>query len=143
MQFYYDEKMPLRILDEGEFWKHQESEHTVVIRQLVKNLEPAFVTSLEKWELALKKTQGLFVRYIEAVARSGKHVSPSLLREIKSLVEFALHQSEQFVKLLNQLEAESNAIKTNPTAKTVVDHIRRESEYFMGITEALLSKGML
>jgi len=143
MQFYYDEKMPLRILDEGEFWKHQESEHTVVIRQLVKNLEPAFVSSLEKWQLALTKTQALFVRYIEAVIRSGNHVSPTLLREIKSLVEFALHQSEQFVKLLNQLEAESNAIKSNPTAITVVDHIRRESEYFMGITEALLSKGML
>jgi uncharacterized protein YihD (DUF1040 family) len=47
MQFYYDDKMPLRILDEGEFLKHQESEHTEVIRALFKDLEPQFVTALQ------------------------------------------------------------------------------------------------
>lgn len=39
MQFYYGQHMPLRILDEAEFWKHQEEEHTVVIRELVTGLE--------------------------------------------------------------------------------------------------------
>lgn len=38
MQFYYGNQMPLRVLDECEFWKHQE-EHTVANRKLVKNLE--------------------------------------------------------------------------------------------------------
>lgn len=33
MQFYYGQQMPLRILDEAEFWKNQEEEHTVVIRE--------------------------------------------------------------------------------------------------------------
>ena len=28
MQFYYGHQMPLRVLDEAEFWKHQEEEHT-------------------------------------------------------------------------------------------------------------------
>nr|WP_027417925.1 DUF2935 domain-containing protein [Aneurinibacillus terranovensis] len=42
MQFYYGDKMPLRILDEIEFWKQQEAEHTVVIRELVSNLEGEF-----------------------------------------------------------------------------------------------------
>jgi len=35
MQFYYGHQMPLRILDEAEFWKRQEEEHTIVIRELV------------------------------------------------------------------------------------------------------------
>lgn len=38
MQFYYGNQMPLRVLDECEFWKHQEEEHTVVIRELVKKI---------------------------------------------------------------------------------------------------------
>jgi hypothetical protein len=59
MQFYYDDKMPLRILDEGEFWKHQESEHTDVIRALVKDLEPQFVTALQAWEQALANTSNI------------------------------------------------------------------------------------
>jgi hypothetical protein len=46
VQFHYDEKMPLRILDEGDFWKLQESEHTIVLRELVPNLEEEFVQAL-------------------------------------------------------------------------------------------------
>ena len=39
MRFYYGDKTPLRVLDEIEFWKQQESEHTVVILQIVDDLE--------------------------------------------------------------------------------------------------------
>jgi hypothetical protein len=136
MQFYYGEKMPLRILDEGEFWKLQEAEHTQVIRALVPNLEQPFVQALGAWEQAFSQTQALFVRYIELVVRSDHQVSPALYNEIMQLVYFALEQSRQFVMLLNQLGTESQPIKTNPTAVTVLNHIRRESEYFIGIAEA-------
>jgi len=138
MQFYYGDQMPLRILDEGEFWKLQESEHTVVLRTIVPNLEPEFVRALEQWELALTQTQGRFVRYIETVARSGLTVSPQIQQEIMRLVQFALQQSEQFIRLLDVLAAQSEAIKTNQTAVNVLNHIRRESEYFIGIAQTIL-----
>jgi hypothetical protein len=48
MQFYYGQQMPLRILDEAEFWKHQEEEHTVVIRELVAGLESSYIEALKK-----------------------------------------------------------------------------------------------
>uniref|UniRef100_C5D569 DUF2935 domain-containing protein n=1 Tax=Geobacillus sp. (strain WCH70) TaxID=471223 RepID=C5D569_GEOSW len=64
MQFYYGQQMPLRILDEAEFWKHQEEEHTVVIRELVTNLETAYVEALKKWEEALSATHQQVVRFI-------------------------------------------------------------------------------
>jgi len=48
MQFYYGNQMPLRVLDEAEFWKHQEEEHTVVIRELVKDLEQKYVEALKE-----------------------------------------------------------------------------------------------
>lgn len=40
--------MPLRILDEAEFWKHQEEEHPVVISELVKGLEAEYVNALKE-----------------------------------------------------------------------------------------------
>lgn len=129
--------MPLRILDEGEFWKHQEAEHTEVIRALVPNLEEPFVQSLKEWEQVLSQTQALFVRYIEMVSRMD-HVSPEVYQQIMNLVQYALSQSEQFIKLLDHLAASSPALKSNPTAITVLNHIRRESEYFVGIAQALL-----
>lgn len=133
MQFYYEEKMPLRILDEGEFWKMQESEHTQVIRALIPDLNPAFIEALKKWELALSQTQGTFVSYVETVVRYKNHpLPPKLQCEIRVLVQFALEQSEMFIVLLNQI-AQDPAVASNPTAITVLNHIRRESEYFIGI----------
>lgn len=140
MQFYYDDKMPLRILDEGEFWKHQEAEHTDVIQALTPNLEPQFVEMLQQWGQALSRTQADFVRYIEAVIRSGHYIPPAMVQQIMQLVHFALQQSEQFVHFLDRLGTESAAIKSNKTALVVLNHIRRESEYFIGIAQALLSK---
>jgi hypothetical protein len=143
VQFYYDDKMPLRILDEGEFWKQQESEHTVVIRELVKDLEPDYVEALKSWEQAFAQTEAVFRRYIETVIRSGRKLRSRVLTQIKDLVAFSGYQSKQFILLLNELGMESSALKDNPTAIVVLNHIRRESEYFIGISEALLSKNML
>jgi hypothetical protein len=141
MQFYYGDQMPLRILDEGEFWKHQEAEHTEVIRALVPNLEPRFVQALMTWEQAFSQTQAEFVRDIETVVRSaGRPLNPAFYTHVMELVQFAMKQSEQFILLLNQLGTESQALKHNQTAIVVLNHIRRESEYFIGITKALLNQ---
>jgi len=138
MQFYYGDKMPLRILDEGEFWKLQEAEHTDVIRALVPNLEPQFVQALQAWEQELSRTQATFVQYIQTAVRGEEYLQPQFYEQVLELVEFATQESEQFIMLLNQLGTESEALKHNPTAITVLNHIRRESEYFIGIARALL-----
>lgn len=139
LQFYYGQQMSLRILDEAEFWKHQEEEHTVVIRELVPNLEEEYVTALKEWEKALSETHKLVIRFIESVIRSGYQISPALHQQVMQLVSFCLNQSLQFIKLCQQIKTQSAAVSANPTAKTVIDHIIRESEYFVGIAQALLS----
>ncbi|WP_338450683.1 DUF2935 domain-containing protein [Niallia oryzisoli] len=138
MRFYYGQQMPLRILDEAEFWKHQEEEHTVVIRALVPNLEEEYVEALEEWEKALGETHKKVLRFIETVTRSGLQISQALQQQVMQLVSFCLQQSLQFIKLCQQIKTESKAVSANPTAKVVIDHIIRESEYFVGIAQALL-----
>ncbi|WLR51159.1 DUF2935 domain-containing protein [Bacillus tianshenii] len=138
MQYYYGPQMPLRILDEAEFWKHQEEEHTVVIRELVSGLEQKYVDALKEWEKELSKTHQQVVRYIESVIRSGYYVPYQLYQQVLQLVSFCLEQSLQFIKLCQQIKDESEAVSKNPTAKVVLDHIIRESEYFVGIAQALL-----
>lgn len=130
--------MPLRILDEAEFWKHQEAEHTVVIRELVTNLEAEYMEALEEWEAALKETHQRVVRFIESVVRSAYYVSDALQKQVLELVSFCLKQSLQFIELCRQIKNNSAAVSVNPTAKVVLDHIIRESEYFVGIAQALL-----
>ncbi|MCD4839543.1 DUF2935 domain-containing protein [Neobacillus sedimentimangrovi] len=138
MQFYYGYQMPLRILDEAEFWKHQEEEHTVVIRELVSGLEEEFVEALKKWETALSQTHQQVVRFIETVVRSGYYIPNQLYQHVLQLVSYCLQESLAFIQLCQQIKTNSVAVSNNPTAKVVLDHIIRESEYFTGIAQALL-----
>lgn len=138
MQYYYGEKMYLRVLDEIEFWKHQESEHTVVIRKIAPGLEDEYVKQLENWEQVLTQTQATAVKYVEAVIRSGSCISPQLQQQIMQFIDFCIRQSQDFVILLNAISSKSSAVRDNPVATTVVNHIRRESEYFMGIAKAAM-----
>jgi len=116
MQFYYGQQMPLRVLDEAEFWKMQESEHTVVIREVLPNLENQYVEALKQWEQALKGTH----------------------QKVVSYVEYCLDESMKFIELCNQIKTHSSAAKNNPIAQTILDHIIRESEYFIGIARVIL-----
>nr|WP_272495850.1 DUF2935 domain-containing protein [Bacillus pinisoli] len=130
--------MPLRILDEAEFWKHQEEEHTVVIRELVKDLESEYVNALIEWEKVLANTHQTVVRWIETVIRSGQTLSPTLYQEVLKLVKYCLDESLHFIQFCQYIKNNSEPIKNNPTAKVVLDHIIRESEYFVGIAQTLL-----
>jgi len=140
MRFYYGPQMPLRILDEAEFWKLQEEEHTVVIRELVKGLEKEYREALSMWEEALSKTHQQVVSFTESVVRSGYYVPHLLLQQVLHLVRFCLKQSEDFIELCRQIKVNSKVVSGNPTAKVVLDHIIRESEYFIGIARVLLAQ---
>lgn len=137
MQFYYGDKLPLRILDEAEFWKRQEKEHTIVIREIASDLEEEYVSSLKKWEEAFAETEGLVIRMIENVIRSHE-LSSKTYQDINQLIKFSTNQSRQFVYLLNHILKNSKTIADNVIAITVINHIRRESEYYIGITNAFL-----
>ncbi|MFX3623523.1 MAG: DUF2935 domain-containing protein [Ectobacillus sp.] len=137
MQYYYGNQMPLRVLDEAEFWKHQEAEHTVVIRELVKNLEQTYVQNLQQWERDFTAAHQQVVRYIETVTRS-YDVTQALYQDILKLVSFCLQQSQRFTEFCRTLMEQSEPIRTNPTAKVVVKHIIVESEYFIGVAQTIL-----
>ncbi|GEL76992.1 DUF2935 domain-containing protein [Tenuibacillus multivorans] len=138
MQYYYGHQMPLRVLDEAEFWKHQEEEHTVVIRELVSNLEQKYVEALKEWEKEFAKAHQRVIRYIETVNRSNGQVSQTLYQDTMQLISFCLQQSEEFINFCRTLMEESEPISTNNTAKVVLNHIIVESEYFIGVAQTIL-----
>jgi len=138
MQFYYGERTLARALDEAEFWKRQEAEHTVVIRQIVHNLEPRFVIQLQQYELSFNQAKGMVTKFIETLVRTRGNISRSLQQQILEFIQKALEQSRQFIQLLDQILAESNPVRSSSVAPVVINHIRRESEYFIGIAQAVL-----
>lgn len=137
MQFYYGQQMPLRILDEAEFWKMQEEEHTVVIRETFSDLEKQYVDALKEWEQALAKTHQTVVSYVETVNRS-QYIPAQLQTDVIQLVRFCLDESMKFIELCRHIKANSAIAVDNPVAQTILDHIIRESEYFIGIARVIL-----
>lgn len=138
MQFYYGNQMPLRVLDECEFWKKQEEEHTVVIRELVRGLESTYIDQLKQWEKIFLITYQHVVQMIETVIRSNGTFTQALYRDLMQLVAICLQQSKKFILFLNKLLDASEPIQNNPTAIVVIKHIIRESEYFVGIAQTIL-----
>ncbi|MFD1036815.1 DUF2935 domain-containing protein [Virgibacillus byunsanensis] len=138
MQFYYGSQMPLRVLDEAEFWKEQESEHTVVMRELMSDLEQEYVDALKRWEDVLNTTHQQVKRYVETVVRSDNQLSPQLYQQVLELVTFCLQESVAFTQFCRQVKSESKAATANPTARVVIDHIIDESDYFIGIAQTIL-----
>ncbi len=137
MQFSYGEQMPLRLLDEANFWKHQEHEHTVVIREIAPDLERKFVEELKEWESALTKTHSQIIQLTETVVRSGSAVPQVVADQVMRLISFCLEQSGRFVQFLFEILGMSPSVKSNPVAVTVIKHIIRESEYFIGIAQTI------
>lgn len=139
MRFFYGDKNILRALEEAQFWKHQESEHTDVILEIVPDLEDEYVTRLEEYKEIFNSTEARIVQYMEAAVNCHNTMSPEMTQDIVNIINLAIRQSQVFIDFLGMLLRESEAVKNNPAAVVVINHIRRESEYFIGIVTAFLS----
>ncbi|MDD4588774.1 MAG: DUF2935 domain-containing protein [Heliobacteriaceae bacterium] len=133
----YGDKFALRLVDEIIFWKHQEKEHTTVIQVVGgADLEPVYQRELEKWGKLFAETEACAVRYMEALNRKKGKCGGDFEREVMILATRSAEQSQAFVQFLTCLLRDSKAGK-NMVFQTLVHHIIRESEYFIGIVEGL------
>lgn len=138
MRFFYGDKNILRALDEAEFWKRQESEHTDVIQEVTPDLEEEYVSRLEEYKEIFDSTHARIVQLTETAVNCQNMLSPETYQEIINIINLAVAQSKVFVNFLGMLLRESDAVKNNPAAMVVINHIRRESEYFIGIVTAFM-----
>ncbi|KIL42233.1 hypothetical protein SD70_01410 [Gordoniibacillus kamchatkensis] len=132
----YGTLMPIRVLEEIRFWKMQEREHTLVIRALAPDLEAPFAALLSEWESVFEQSEMAAGRMLEAAVHGGLVVSQPQHAEVSRLLTVSAVQSEQFIRHLMRMEGESAPIRSRPVVKTVLEHIIRESEYFLGVLQA-------
>ncbi|MFZ7131652.1 MAG: DUF2935 domain-containing protein [Eubacteriales bacterium] len=138
MRFFYGENNYLRVLDEVEFWKLQEAEHTTVIKQIVPDLESNYIDQLDNFSQVFLQTQGQGVQLIETIIRSKGMVNQDLYRQILDFIYYAINSSKQFIQFLNEVIRDSKAVQGDNIAIIVINHIIRESQYFIGIAQTIL-----
>ncbi len=139
MQYYYGEKNLLRALDEADFWMHQQVEHTQVIKAVTPNLESTYANMLDQFGNEFQSIHGEVVKYTESAIRSkampGNNIKLGMIETIKKCINL----SAEFVGFLQDMLQNSQAVKSNQTSMTVIHHIIRESQYFIGIDQLILS----
>ncbi len=138
MLYYYGDKNILRALDEAEFWKRQEEEHTEVVQAVTPDLEQSYVQVLQQFGQEFAKTYGELVKYVESVVRSRGMFNNEIKADICNLINESLYQSQQFVEFLQDMLMQSQAVRQNPTSQAVIKHVIRESQYFIGIDQLIL-----
>jgi len=139
MRYYYGEKNILRALDEAEFWKTQEADHTDLIPAVTPNLEAQYAQRLHQLGLEIRQNQAEAVKYITSITRSNGMISQELKMQMLNLIKACVEQSKNFVSLMNEMLSHSHAVNSNPTSQSVLHHMIRESQYFIGIDQLILS----
>jgi len=139
MRYYYGEQNILRALDEAEFWKHQEAEHAGLIPLVTPNLEPQYVQRLEQFSVELSQMNAETVKYIQSVIRSKGMVSQELKIQMLNVIRQCVEQSKGFTELMTDMLQNSNAVRSSQPSQTVIRHMIRESQYFMGIAQLIMS----
>jgi len=137
MQFYYGEQNILRALDEAEFWKHQESEHAGLIPVVTPNLESEYVKGLEEFGVELKNTNTEAVKYIASITRSKGMLSRELKIQMLNFIKRCIEQSKDFIEFMNNMQKNSQAVRSNQSSQMVIHHMIRESQYFIGIDQLI------
>jgi len=138
VQFYYGVQNVLRALDEAEFWKHQEAEHAGLIPAVTPNLEHQYVKRLEQLGVELYHMNAEAVKYIESATRSRGMVNRGLKTQMLNLVSQCVEQSKVFVGLMEEMLQNSHAVRASQVSQTVIHHMIRESQYFIGIDQLVL-----
>lgn len=75
------------------------------------------------------------MQFTESEVRSDSKVNDD---KIIDCIEDCVEQSKNFVHFLNDLIKNSQSKQLEGLAKVVVNHIIRESQYFVGIAELIL-----
>lgn len=140
MRFIYGDNNAMRALDEVEFWKHQEGEHTDVIQEISPDLEEEYISKLNEYKEIFNSTEARITQYIETLVNYNGALTSEIIQYIMQLIDISTRQSQVFVNFIGDMLKNSEAIKNNPMAVVVANHIRRESEYFIGLITAFLSE---
>ena len=138
MQYYYGEQNISRALDEAGFWKHQEAEHAGLIPVVTPGLEAQYVQRLELFGIELNHMNAEAAKYITSITRSKGMVSRELRTQMLNFIAGCVEQSKAFSNFMMEMLQSSHAVRASQPSQTVLHHMIRESQYFIGIDQLIL-----
>ncbi len=84
-------------MEEIRFWKEQEREHSVLLREYIPTLESQYVRLLKEWEHVFAKTEAEAKALLSAVKRTPGQISPAQQTAVYRLYQRSQEESRLFL----------------------------------------------
>jgi Fe-Mn family superoxide dismutase len=128
----------VRILEEINFWKIQETEHARLIQSSTPDLEEPFVNLLNEWEQLFTTTSRAAATLLQTTGSEVVRDTEALwVENAKHLLQVALEQSDQFARQLQNLSNHSVAVQNQALGQALIGHVISESQYFINSTDSI------
>ncbi len=141
MQAFNDVSHRLKLLSEIHFWKTHEKEHSLLIRELVPSLEPEYASLLTEWEAVFHRMEHAAQKQMQAAIRFPGEHADVLEPQAEMLARASAAQSAEWCRQLFHMTEQSAALRSRPTAKEMVSHLIKESDYFLHVLRAFTAIG--
>ncbi|MFD1776390.1 Fe-Mn family superoxide dismutase [Paenibacillus rhizophilus] len=135
MQYVYGPPPAVGILNEIAFWKNQERENTGLIKLAVPELTEPYVKLMDEWDAVFGATEQSARSLLETalLPASAGSVDPA---EINKLAAVSCEQSREFIRQLHAVKEQIPDLRGG-AAETLLPHVIRETEYFLGVLGGL------
>lgn len=133
MLFVYGKLMPIRALELVRHWKMQENEHNAVILHSFHGIDRSYAATLQAWEPVFAGTVQFANQWLDAWLPNPSRLPAHAEQTVEALIDASLEQSHRYVEQLEQL---SSAGSLPQSAKTIIAHSIRETNYYRGLASA-------
>ncbi|GGM42382.1 hypothetical protein GCM10011351_30520 [Paraliobacillus quinghaiensis] len=133
----YRSNFPVNIVFEGLFWTEQSIDHSKLLIEVTEGLEAEYKAGLKEWMEYFKQMNASFTNLGELISTSNP-ANHQVLENIHYTVQHIYTQMNHYIGFINVLGENSSAINNNKIATSLIEHIRRESEYYNGLNNAFL-----
>ncbi|WP_080832908.1 superoxide dismutase [Cohnella massiliensis] len=126
---------PFELANELVGWKTRESQGTLLLRERIPGLEPAFAKLLNEWQLVFERTAAA-ARYslYEPTPGTPFHLSRRA-SSFARLEEEAKRQSAEYIRHLKVIRKNSEAFRKNPEASALAERLQAESGRYLDASE--------
>ena len=80
------------------------------------------------------------VKYTESITRAKGNVNHEQMIQMLNFLKQCIEQSRKFSAFLEELLQNSDAVRANQPSQTVIHHQIRESQYYIGIDQLILTR---
>ncbi|MGG1311676.1 MULTISPECIES: superoxide dismutase [Cohnella] len=112
-------------------WKARERNGTILIRQRIPDLEPVYAKLLHDWQIVFERTAAVAQFSLNAAAPDAREFPLQGALHYPDLAKEADRQSDEYIRHLQTIRRNSEAVRRNPAGAAILEQLAAESGRYL------------